>query len=441
MFPRMVSRLLSINIINIILFSLIGGCSPSVPSVTPVASPSPTPIESPVPTPVQTAPVSTTMTLTVWLPEMFDPNANQPSAKIMLQQLTAFAASHPDTTIDVHLKKANGSGGLLDLLRTASPVAPAALPDIIMLSLTDLQEAGRLGTLQPLDSWLATGLATDLFPFAVSAGQVDGQWYGLPYAVDVEHLAYDTEQVTATALLSWTEIISKRTPYLFPVGTEGNTLPDDVLAQYIADGGTLTDARGQPVLDAAPLADTLRQFLAAYQAGVIPAEALRFTSTDETWPIFLMREMPLTNARASQYLALQDSTKWLGYAALPARSGPARPIARGWAWALVTRDPARQPRAASLMMWMMEADNNAAWTRAMNLLPARPSAVDRWGLTDPYIKFLRQELGRAVAPPPTSAMTLVGPAFQRALADVLAGKATPQDAAAAAITQLKSTTP
>jgi multiple sugar transport system substrate-binding protein len=381
------------------------------------------------------------MTLTVWLPDSFVSYAPDLSSSMMERQLTDFASNHPDTYVTVRLKRASGAGGLLDLLRTASPVAPSALPDVAVLNLTDMQTAARLGIVQPLDSWLATGLIEDFFPFATSSGQVDGKWYGMPYAVDLEHMAYDTREFTATVPLTWTQIVSEDVSYLFPMGSTSSVLPNAVVVQYMANGGTLTDARGQPMLDEAPLADTLAQFLEAYQTGVIPPDALRFTSTDETWPIFLAGQASLCNVRASQYLTVEKTVPWLGYAPLPARTGPARPLARGWSFVLITRDPARQPRAASLIMWMLAADNSAAWTQSVGLLPTRHSALDQWVRTDPYIVFLRQELGRALALPPANVMTIVAPVFQRALSDVLAGKATPQDAASAAMAQLKGVTP
>lgn len=426
---------------SLLLALAAGGCRPPAPATT-LAPPSPAPARPLATSTLQATPASATMTLTVWLPDTFAPRADQPATELIMRQLTSFADSRPDTGVNVRFKRASGPGGLLDLLRTASPVAPAALPDVVVLSLTDLNTAARLGgVLQPLDSWLVAGLAEDWMPFAVSAGQIDGKWYGLPYVVDVEHLAYDTEIFTATAPITWTQILSKNAPYLFPVGSAGTALPDDVVVQYVANGGTLADARGQPMLDEAPLADTLQQFFGLYQAGLIPPDALRFTSTDETWPLFLARKAALTNVRASQYMTIEGSLPWLQYATLPARSGPARSIARGWAWALVARDPARQPRAAALIMWMLTADNTAAWAQAMNLLPARFSALDRDKPTGAYRTFLRQELNRAVSPPPANVMSLVGPVFQRALADVLAGKSTPHEAAGAAAAQLKSTSP
>ncbi len=381
------------------------------------------------------------MTLTVWLPDSFTSATADLSSGMMQRQLADFANNHPDTFVNVRLKRAGGSGGLLDLLRTASPVAPLALPDVAVLSLADMQTAARQGVVQPLDSWLAAGLAEDFFPFAASTGQVDGKWYGMPCAVDLEHLAYDTKEFTATAPLTWTLILSEDVPYLFPMGSASSQAPDAIVVQYMANGGTLIDARGQPMLDEAPLADTLSQFWEAYQAGIIPPDALRFTSTDETWPIFLAGQVSLCNVRASQYLTVENTIPWLGYASLPARTGPARPIVHGWSFVLVTRDPARQPRAASLIMWMMNADNNAAWTQSVGLLPTRHSALDRWGRADPYILFLRQELYRALALPPANVMAIIAPVLQRALADVLAGKATPQDAASTAMAQLKGVTP
>jgi ABC-type glycerol-3-phosphate transport system substrate-binding protein len=259
--------------------------------------------------------------------------------------------------------------------------------------------------------------------------------------VDVEHLAYDTTFFTHTVPLTWTRIVSSGAVYLLLVESANNVLPDSVIAQYMANGGTLTDARGQPVLDKAPLADTLEQFLVAYQAGIITPETMHLSGMDGTWAALVARRAPLANVRASQYLTGTDALPWLGFAPLPARSGPARPIVRGWAIVLITRDPARQPRAAALMMALLAADNAAVGTQALGLLPARPSALDKWNRADVYRAFLRQELYRAIAPPPASVMAVVSPVFQRALADVLGGKVTPEEAAAAAVAQLTGNSP
>lgn len=418
-------------LVIIVLVLLASGCASPAPPPPLTVTPSSPAVTPPVSLATPATPSDSAITLTVWLPDTLENLAGR---------LNDFSTGY-SATFNVRFKKASGSGGLLELLRTAAPVAPSALPDVVMLSLSDLQNAARLGVVQPLDSWLASGLTQDLFPFASLAGQVDGKWYGLPCAVDLEHLVYDSRHVTATMPLTWTAVLSQGLSYFVPMGSVGGVLPDAVLVQYLANGGTLTDARGQPRLDEAPLADTLLQFSEMYRAGLTPAEALRASSTEAAWQALAGRQALLANMRASQYLVVKNSAEWLSHAALPARSGPARPMARGWAWALTSRDPARQPRAAALIMWLMAADRQAILTRAAGLLPTRPSALDQWKQRDPYVAFLQQELGRAVAPPSAETMAVIGPVFQRALADVLAGKTTPQEAAAAATTQLKGGSP
>jgi len=86
-----------------------------------------------------------------------------------------------------------------------------------------------------------------------------------------------------------------------------------------------------------------------------------------------------------------------------------------------------------LIKWLASPENEGAWARSANLLPARYSAFDRWYPLDTYVAFVRQELERAVAPPPAQVMQVVGPAIQKAVADVLRGQAQPTEAATAAV--------
>ena len=81
----------------------------------------------------------------------------------------------------------------------------------------------------------------------------------------------------------------------------------------------------------------------------------------------------------------------------------------------------------------MSPENEGAWARSANLLPARYDAFDRWYPPDTYAAFARQELVRALAPPPAQVMQVVGPAIQKAVADVLRGQAQPTEAATAAV--------
>ena len=61
------------------------------------------------------------------------------------------------TPSQIVVKQDRGPGGLLDLLRAASPVAPDVLPDIIALDNSDLETAARSGLIQPIGPLLSAG--------------------------------------------------------------------------------------------------------------------------------------------------------------------------------------------------------------------------------------------------------------------------------------------
>jgi ABC-type glycerol-3-phosphate transport system substrate-binding protein len=177
----------------------------------------------------------------------------------------------------------------------------------------------------------------------------------------------------------------------------------------------------------------LGQLKDAQQAGVISANVLNFSSADNTWLVYLSSAMPVVDVRASRFVAERAMILGTMAAPLPGNGEPARPIARGWALVVPTRDPSRLPLAASLVAWLVSPENEGAWTRAANLLPVHRSAFDHWYPADSYTEFIRQELERAIPAPPAYVTQIVGPALQKAVADVLRGEAQPAEAAAAAV--------
>jgi hypothetical protein len=70
------------------------------------------------------------------------------------------------------------------------------------------------------------------------------------------------------------------------------------------------------------------------------------------------------------------------------------------------------------------------------VLPGRAAALAQWDQADPYTVFIDDELARAQALPSASVRTLVGPVLRKAIDDVLADRATPAEAARAAVTTL-----
>ncbi len=389
----------------------------------------PTPIVSAEPIGPTAAPTSTPspnrpITLTLWLPPSFMPGDQSPAQKILAQQIQTI-----DPKVNIVTKKEHGAGGLLDLLRTASPVAPSILPDIIALDSVDLATAARSGLLQPLDDLIGSDSAIDLYPFARDLGSIDGQLYGLIYSADLEQFIFNSKTVK-TQPAKWSDITQ---PYIFALHDDVHSVSDAVLSQYLSAGGTFLNADHQPALDQAALVNLLELYQQAQQAKVLTNAALDLNNVSDAWTLFRKSNAVLVNVSASIYLSEAQALPALQFAALPSIDLAAPPIARGWALAIVTREPRRQIAAMKFIQALLAPENNGAWTQAAHVLPGRISALQHWDQTNPYTSFVAGQLQQAIAAPPPTIMNVIGPALRTAIDDVLSNRASPSDAAATAV--------
>jgi ABC-type glycerol-3-phosphate transport system substrate-binding protein len=147
----------------------------------------------------------------------------------------------------------------------------------------------------------------------------------------------------------------------------------------------------------------------------------------------------VANVNATRYLSVETRLPNLQVSALPALVQPARSLARGWAYAIVTSDPRRQAAAAQALQHLLSPQNSSAWTRAAGVLPGRAAALAQWDQADPYAVFSGEQLARAQALPSASLRAVVGPVLRKAIDEVLADRATPAEAARAAVTTLNPT--
>jgi ABC-type glycerol-3-phosphate transport system substrate-binding protein len=226
-------------------------------SVLPTSPPSPLlPTSTPVPTP---EPQPMIVTLDLWLPKELDPYGSQAGADTLARQLDEFSNAYPDVQVEVTVKMAHGRGGLLDFLRTARDAAPSVMPDLIVLDATELETTVGLGLIQPLDGHLSPDVLAERFPFAAELGTVDGQIVGFVIGADMQHLAYRPSLLDSPPI-SWRQDFFPPVSFLFPAGGRGRTVDDATLIQYLAAGGGLTDAEGNPSLDE----DVLESVLSFY---------------------------------------------------------------------------------------------------------------------------------------------------------------------------------
>lgn len=425
----------SANLIIFLLLVMLTACTsapqpptshaPTAVALTPSATPQPEPSASPTPVP------DATITLTLWLPTRFLPAQDNAAYQVLKSQLDDFAQAG-GTPSQIMIKQDRGPGGLLDLLRAASPVAPAILPDIIALDSIDLETAARSGLIQPIGQLLPADAVNDLYPFARDAGSFNNELYGAVFSTDLEFMATTSATPAPT---TWQGLIDTSRRYLFPLGGN-NSVSDAVLSHYFSAGGRLIDEQGDPTLDEVPLRTLLETYLAARDAGVLPSNFSELDSADKVWNQWRGNGTTTANINSTRFLSVETRLSDLQVSELPALAQPARSLGRGWAYAVVTADPRRQAAAVHLLQQLLAPQNNGTWTQAAGVLPGRTASLAQWNQTAPYMTFVANQLARAQALPPAAIRTAVSPILRKAIEDVLSDRATPGEAARAAVTAL-----
>jgi ABC-type glycerol-3-phosphate transport system substrate-binding protein len=172
----------------------------------------------------------------------------------------------------------------------------------------------------------------------------------------------------------------------------------------------------------------LETYQEAQNKGILPNNLMQLNTASDIWAAWRGNGNTLVNLTASQFLSVATRLPDLQYAALPALTKAAHPIGRGWAYAIVASDPRRQAAALRLLQHLLTPTNAGAWTRAAGVLPGRAAALTTWE-ANAYTGFLRDELTQAQTAPSAAIMAVVGPPLRKAVEDVLAGRATPAEAA------------
>jgi len=378
--------------------------------------------------PTPTAPA--VITLTLWTAPNYSPQAEGAAGETMGHLLAAFNETQQDIQIEYTLKKPQGKGGLLDFLLTASSVAPAVLPDLILLEPHALRDAASAELLQPLDDLLPLSLQEDIFPFALEAGRFEGQLQGLQFETDALHLLYNTNKMDAPPL-TWTDVLTNpETKYLFPAGSPGGLTSDSFLIHYLGTGARLFDEAGQLALDKEAMTAVLNYYAAGIESGVVPTTVLELESTADAWSTYLEAKVAMTEIEASHYLANRHLLNNTTYAAIPGQNGPAPTVSQGWMIAIVTQDQYRAKAASRFIEWWLGSENNADWNLAAGTLPVRRAAYHGLGQQDPYWGFIAELLETARPYPLAAVYREVSAAWQIALVAVLNGEQTPEAAAA-----------
>lgn len=401
--------------------------TPEVTEVVPTVAPTVPTTGAPTAEPTVEQPV----TLNIWFPEQLAPIDNEDAADLLSEQISAFQAANGNVEISFRLKSSADVGGIMSTLRSANAVAPGAVPDLTLVRRADLLTAVQSGLVEPITEGRAAAILGNLHPGVAALGRVDDRLYGLPYNVEVQHLALQPGTVPGTTL-SFSDVLDEEINFVFPAGRT-NTLSDMFLAQYRAAAGLL-DA-GDLSIDV----DTLRAILDFYEQAVnaelIAPIVLEYTTSENYAEALAQGTISAGLVTSSQYLALLARDVELDYAAIPTQSGDPATVVDGWVWVLTAAETERQTVAFRFLNWMMDASRQSEYNRAIHMLPSQRTALRQWE-DAAYVAFVDGLLNRATLPLLDSDSAIAGRVIQSALASVLSGRRTAAQATQDILTQL-----
>ncbi len=387
-------------------------------------------------------PLSGPLVLTLWTPDFMSTDPAQPGGALLAETLAGFAAARTEPLrVVTQTRSRYGKGGLLDYLRTAQPVAPGILPDVIALDAAELEVAVAAGAVRPLDGLIAPELLAGLYPAARALGRIGGQQYAIPFVLDIEHVVYDPV-VTSNPPETWTGLLTGNTRYLFPFSIPAVRtgpaagVPPTLLSHYLGAGYVLDFETRRLELNSEPMLRMLSFYDSATEQGQLDERPEDLIGLERTWQFYEANTDAIVQTSARQYLAERAQHPELSVAPAPGWSNPSPPIASGWVLAIVTPDPERQQRAAELLTWLMTPERNGRWAAAAGWLPVFPEGWGYWE-DNPQTAFLDGQL-KAAAPLPVGAESAAAAlALQQAALSVVREDVSPVDAAQQALSAVQ----
>ncbi len=416
--------------LTLLFILLLTACSGLFPSNEPLSTETLVP-NGATPNPIETdeEPSSGPVTLRLWMPPEFDPASDSPSSGLLQARLDEFVAFHPGVRVEVRVKEAEGAGGLLDSLTTASAAAPLALPDLIALPSADLSTAALKELVHPLNGLLTEASQEDWYDYARQLSYLQESTFGLPFAGDALIMAY-RPAVIGDAPVDWESVVLLETQMAFPAADSQACF---TLALYLSAGGAIVDEQGRPTLDVAILEDVLDFMNRARRANVMPYWMAQYEYEYQSWLAFRESRADLAITWSSRYL--NDPVSNSAAASIPTQDGSPFTIMTGWVWALSSPESSRHALSIELAEFLTEGEFLAQWTAAAGYFPPRPSALAAWPNT-PERALASQIVPAAQVLPPLELLSILGPILEQATVDVLRQQAAPAEAAEAAVESL-----
>ena len=386
----------------------------------------PTPI-SPEPKPTLTAETGVDK-LIIWLPPELSPNEESLAGYLLQEKLNNFARENKIEII-VRVKSQTGSGSLTDSLTATNLAANSLLPDLIVLSATDLQLAAKRDLIYPHPRLQEMMNDTDWYPIGQEVSLVNGQVLGIPLLANPLTLVYNEASLLVPSN-EWTEIKDNFGYFGFAAD---DSQAKYLLMLYISVGGKVMDAQGRAILEEEPLLEALTALKEGQSALHISNLTVGFQTEDQVWNAFLNRSLDTAIVPVATILNRGES---VNNQPKPAITAPDLTLGTAMAWALGNDDPTRQEHALKLLVELTETEFLSSWSEALGWLPARPSALGAW--KEPNLKPSLEKIAQATRLyPPEEIVNRLGPALRNATLLILRDGADPLETAKTTIESIK----
>lgn len=422
---------------TIVCATLLVAChQPSTQPTTPTAAPT-EPALTPTTAPAESergTPEPTAVALQLWLPpDIARASVTIDGRTLLYTEALAEEAALPDNVqLVVTTKGLHGDAGLRESMLATAPVVPQRLPQLILIDSVDLPALVDAGLVQPIDGLDQVTYWDTLVPVAEAAVTISDTRYGAPLCADLLLLAYD-QAALPTPPATWQALASGEATLLFPAA-QGPSASDTLLALYLSVGGFISAS--EPRLDTTALTRALSAYQLGREAGRIHSESIDTADADASWAAYAAGKADMVIVTSQQLLQHGEDAPATAIAPVPAAGGD-EPVtlARVLTWAIVTDDETMQ----DLALAYIEA---AATPQAQRLLTARTfhlpvvtSALDQESLGNWYTA-LSQQMALARPLPPFPNQAGLEEALAQAGASVLAGTASPAEAANLAATKV-----
>lgn len=386
-------------VLTLIALIALNGCqfdapTPTIEGTPRPTDPTPTAPLAPIAPTVILEPTPSVVELRVWGPLELSPQGATEGAEIFESQRQRFEAETPDALLAFEPKEESGTATLLEYLRSASAVAPAILPDVIIFPTGQLDELAESQLLVPLDTLIEDALRDDLYPFAMRDTQVNDNWLAIPLTLQIEHGVRRTDMTRTlpTEMEALTESNAPRWLFAgqgYGDGEMSNALLLQLTAidQQLPTPGTLPDPER--------LTQLLGLMQEATENGAIPRTVLSLNDESELYSRLQNRQAHWIESNSRTFLMEQAEDNRLIFAPLPTLDGSGVTIAEGYLIAITATNPRRQEAAALWIQWMLEPSRLAEWNRLTYGLPATREGVAQTIEDAPYQVFVDGLLEKA----------------------------------------------